>query len=64
MAYGVENGVTVVDLLPEFTRRSRAAPLFADANHFNEAGHAAFTRIAEAVKKLGQVELAAGERRH
>ncbi len=40
---------------------NRAAELKAAGD---EAGYAAFTRIAAAVEELGQLEPAAGERRH
>ena len=41
--------------------RNRAEELKAAGD---EAEYAAFTRIADAVKELGQLEPAAGERRH
>ena len=41
--------------------RNRATELKAAGD---EAGYAAFTRIAAAVKELGQIKPAVGERRH
>ena len=41
--------------------RNRAEELNATGD---EAGYAAFTRIAAAIKEIGQLKPAAGERRH